>query len=437
MNLTKKFVITIISSVVLIISANIGAMFLFSNIYFKDYIESKNIERKEVTLDYINTIIDQETISYIDNLFVDVEKEFFSLLEENQWNIPLDQAENRNIIINYLIENWVSVKFIEEFLPTNQIQTLLSDIKTENSPERKFIFAFLNSIIAVNLLWILFVIMYMFYFSNKTFKPIRELTLELRNFKVWDKYETISYDKNDEIWLLANAINDLSEKLNKQEEIRHKFLADISHELKTPITAIRCYLEWITDGVIPFTSENIEKVTQEIWRLVNLVNMIMDYEKFNSENLKLELEEKDICEIIKDTVGHYELSLRHGQKIEVNCAPFIEEVDEDRFIQVVHNIVSNFIKYAWDNAVLDIRENDGVIYFTDNWKGVSKDKIPYLTQKFFQVDSSKTWTADERWIWVGLSIVEKIIYSHNWLMEIESERWLWFEIRIFTKTSQK
>ena len=437
MKLTKKFILTIMVSVLLIITANIWAMLFFSHLYFQDYVESKNISRKHVTLDYLNSIIDQEILNLIDNLSDDVERKFFILLEENDWNIPLEEWENRNVVVNYLLHNWVTAKFIEEFLPTNQIQTLLSDLKKENSPERRFIMAFVISIIMVNIFAIMVIVIYMFYFSHKTFNPIRELTSSLEYFKVWDKYEHIEYNTNDEIWLLVNSLNDLSERLNRQEEIRHRFLADISHELKTPITAIRCYLEWITDWVIPFNNDNMEKVISEISRLVNLVNIIMDYEKFNSENLKLDLEKKNITEIIKDTASHYEYFFNNNQKINVIDDDYEAPVDEDRFIQIVHNILTNFKKYAWDWTQMDIFVSDGVIYFKDNWAWVSKDKIPFLTHKFYQVDSSKSWDADERWIWVWLSIVQKIVAAHNWFLEIDSREWEWFEIRIFTKTSHR
>ena len=397
----------------------------------------KKCPKKEVTLDYINWIIDKETISYIDNLFVDVETEFFELLKENNWTISLEKEENRNIIVNYLIENWVSTKYIEEFLPTNKFETIISDFKTKNSTERKFFMAFIKSILVTNILVIIWIWIYMFYFSKRTFNPIWELIKKVKNFKIWNKYEIINYNKKDEIWLLVSAINTLSDDLKKQEEIKHKFLADISHELKTPITAIRCYLEWITDWVIPFNNENIEKVISEIWRLVNLVNMIMDYEKFNTEVMNLNKKRKDISEIIDDVTSHYTLSLKEWQKIITPKNSFYTEVDEERFIQVIHNLVSNFIKYSWENKTLEIILEDWKIIFKDNWAWVKPEKLPYITEKFFQADDSKTWSADERWIWIWLSIVEKIVSSHSWTMEISSEYGKWFNITMFTETSQK
>lgn len=97
----------------------------------------------------------------------------------------------------------------------------------------------------VNIVWIFLLIIAIFLFSKIIISPIKQTAEKIRNLKLWKDFQVIKYEKADEIWLLVNAIIGLNTKLNIQDNIRNRMLADISHELKTPITSIQCYLEWI------------------------------------------------------------------------------------------------------------------------------------------------------------------------------------------------
>jgi signal transduction histidine kinase len=93
------------------------------------------------------------------------------------------------------------------------------------------------------------------------------------------------------------------------------------------------------------------------------------------------------------------------------------------------------MKYAWKDTTLYVKIRKNFLEFKDDWAWVLESKIPFLTEKFYQADSSKTWTADDRGIWVGLSIVNKIIRSHKWKIYIHSGKNKWFSIKIFTQSS--
>jgi signal transduction histidine kinase len=93
------------------------------------------------------------------------------------------------------------------------------------------------------------------------------------------------------------------------------------------------------------------------------------------------------------------------------------------------------MKYAWKETTLYVKIRKNYLEFKDDWAWVEEWKIPFLTEKFYQADSSKTWKADDRGIWVGLSIVHKIIKSHKWKIYIHSWKDKWFSIKIFTQSS--
>jgi hypothetical protein len=89
------------------------------------------------------------------------------------------------------------------------------------------------------------------------------------------------------------------------------------------------------------------------------------------------------------------------------------------------------LKYAWEWTLLTINITKNYIDFKDNWNWIKKSDVQFLTEKFYQWNSEKTGDAEKRWIWVWLSLVEKIIEEHNWKIEIKSDIWQWFSFKIF------
>ena len=113
----------------------------------------------------------------------------------------------------------------------------------------------------------------------------------------------------------------------------------------------------------------------------------------------------------------------------------IINTDKDSYIQIVQNIISNFIKYAWKNTILKIEFWVNFIKFSDNGVWISKQEIPYITEKFYQWKNKKVGTIDDRWIGVWISVIKKLTDLLGWGLQIKSDEWQWFEIKIITKTS--
>lgn len=433
MSLSKKFLIVFLLSISFITIANIIAFYSFYNIYLKIYLAETIQSKSEITLEYINNIVKKQTSDEIDNIFNDTDVEFFDLLETNDWKIPLNKEKNRDIVINYLIKSWLTPKYIEEIIPTDNFWKVIEKVKDKNSPEYNFLNKLLWSIIVVNILAILFIIIWIWIFIKKTILPIKNITQLIKNLDLNKKTNPeLIYTKLDEVWLLVWAINDLNKKLKIQENIKSKLLADISHELKTPITSIQCYLEWISDWVIKLNDKTLNSIIEEMKRLITLVNIIMEYEKFDNQELKLILSEEDIIDILKEISNTHKKKLEeNNQRIKITWMDNLKlKIDKNLFKQLVHNVIWNFLKYAWNDTILTINVTKNYIDFFDNWWWINQSEIPYLTEKFYQWKKEKTWDAKERWIWVWLSLVQKIAEAHNWKMRIKSDIWKWFSIKI-------
>jgi len=436
MSLSKKIILSLIWSIFFITIINIVSFYLFYTFYLKLYLSDKITSREKITIDYINEIIEKQTIDEIENIFNDVEVSFFELLEKSAWKISLDKKENIDIVIDYLIKAWVSPKYIENISPEDNLEKVIENLKKQNSPESIFLKRLIISISITNLIAIIILTITIFIFTRRIILPIKQATNKLKSFKIWKDFRLINYNKKDEIGLLVNAINELNTKLNIGENIRNKLLADISHELKTPITSIQCYLEWIKDNVIKLDDKVLSSIINEMQRLVKLVNKIMEYEKFEASEIKLNITNEDVRYIIEQIIKQFKQKLKeNNQKIITLWLNKKLNTDKDSFVQIVQNIISNFIKYSWENTTLKIEFWVNFIRFYDNWNWISRSELPYIKEKFYQWKNKKYWDIENRWIWIWFSIIEKIVKALNWELEIVSEEWKWFEVKILTKTS--
>jgi signal transduction histidine kinase len=165
-------------------------------------------------------------------------------------------------------------------------------------------------------------------------------------------------------------------------------------------------------------------------RLIRLVNMIMKYEQFDNKTLKIEKHNKDLWILTKKVVSQYENSLlQNNQNIRIIWTT-TKKVDKNLFKQIVHNIIGNFMKYAGKNSNLEIIFTEEYAIFKDDGMWVDRKEVPLLKEKFYQAKIEKTWKLEDRWIWVGLSIVAKIIERHWWDFEIISDTSKWFILKI-------
>lgn len=404
----------------------------FYTTYTKSYIAEKIQAKDKITIEYVNEIIEKQTIDDIDNIFNDAEIDFFELLEDNAWEIPLENQSNTDIVINYLVKSGVTPKYIEEIIPSNSFEKVLWSLQDRESSEYQFLKKLSRSIVFTNIFSILLIIWGIFIFTKKTILPIKEVTGKIKRLRPWRDSEEIKYEWKDEIWLLIKAINGLNKKLNVQQTIRSRLLADISHELKTPITSIQCYLEWISDWVIKLNEKNLASITDEMKRLITLVNTIMKYESFENQNLELHLKEENIPPIIKSLVETHKKRLKESkQKIKVVWVDELTmEIDKDLFSQIVHNVIWNFLKYAGNGSTMTVNITKNYIDFKDDWAWVKSKEIPFLMEKFYQGKDEKSGDIKERGIWVGLSIVKKILDAHDWDVSIKSSEWNGFSFKI-------
>lgn len=151
------------------------------------------------------------------------------------------------------------------------------------------------------------------------------------------------------------------------------------------------------DGVIQLNDKTLTSITEEMKRLIKLVNMVMEYEKFENKDLRMNLKEVDIQAILIEVSETSKQKLKKNkQRVKVSGEKVIKEIDEDLFRQIIHNIIGNFVKYAGKKTHLQINVTKNYIDFSDDGKGIAAKEIPFLMEKFYQGKAEKTGDIDER-----------------------------------------
>lgn len=249
----------------------------------------------------------------------------------------------------------------------------------------------------------------------------------------------------DEIGELGSDFNEMVRKLKaSQEEIerlenrRRQFIADVSHELKTPLTTISGVIEGLKNGMIPEEERErgIQLVSQEAKRLIRLVNENLDYEKIRSNQVKLHKELINLMEMFE--IVKEQLSIQaEAEKNEI-LIDADEDVmvyaDYDRLIQIFINIVKNSIQFT-KNGKIYLRgrtgHNETIIEIEDTGIGMEKEEIENIWQRFYKADLSRTNNKYGEF-GLGLSIVKQLVLLHNGEINVTSKKGegTKFEIRL-------
>ncbi len=227
----------------------------------------------------------------------------------------------------------------------------------EDTPEGRFVTNILKGIVATNVLWLFIVISAYLLWVRAIFRPIRTITENIQNIIDRKRYSSIRYTGKDEFTPLISTINSLHKTLSIQEKIRSDFLSDLSHEIRTPITAVKCYLEGIQDGVIKLDTKTAELLQSELERLAEITGRIMNFESLTHDVFdRVKVERFDLAKVTDDIMREYAPQLQKTeQKIETQFPrDTLISMDPSMYIQILHNIISNFIKYAGRNTTLRV-----------------------------------------------------------------------------------
>ena len=260
-------------------------------------------------------------------------------------------------------------------------------------------------------------------------KPIREMAQATRLYAEGDfDVRMRDYGRNDEVGELAASFNNMAESLQQTERQRREFIANISHELKTPMTTIAGYTDGILDGTLPPENERryLQIISNESRRLSRMVRRMLDVSQLQAIDPLRGGNHFDICESMRRVLISMEQKI-NDRHLDVDAdipeEPILVLGDNDMITQVIYNLLENATKFAREGTALylGITAIDGKARVTVRNLGdtIPADELPLLFERFHKSDKSRS--EDKDGVGLGLYIVKTILEQHKEKINVTSE----------------
>lgn len=276
-------------------------------------------------------------------------------------------------------------------------------------------------------------------FSYQLTKPLRQMEKAAKAFGRGDFSIRVHVKSKDEIGELARAFNSMADSLAASEGMRRAFVANVSHELKTPMTTIAGFIDGILDGTIPHEREKyyLNIVTVEVKRLSRLVTSMLALSRIDSGELKMVTKKFDISSTVLNTFLTFEQKIDE-RKINIigleDSQPIFIEGDPDMIHQVVYNLVENATKFTNNGGDIKVSvEEEGSdvwVSITNTGPGIPPEQIGFVFDRFYKTDKSRSH--DKNGMGLGLYLVKTIIRLHGGEITAESvvDKYTTFRFRL-------
>ncbi len=264
-------------------------------------------------------------------------------------------------------------------------------------------------------------------YSYRLTKPLQQMARAAKAFGNGDFTKRVTVSGNDEVAELANAFNNMADSLSSSEGMRRSFIANVSHELKTPMTTIAGFIDGILDGTIPKEKQSyyLNIVTVEVKRLSRLVTSMLALSRIDSGALKPVMHSFDISDTVLNTFITFEQKIdeRHINVVGLeDNKPLLIEGDSDMIHQVVYNLVENAVKFTNEGGEISVsvRDESGEAYvsITNTGAGIPPEQIGFVFDRFYKTDKSRS--IDKNGMGLGLYLVKTIIRLHGGEITAES-----------------
>ena len=257
-------------------------------------------------------------------------------------------------------------------------------------------------------------------FQFLVYRPLRKITEAATQYASGNLQYEIPVNTQDEIGYLSASLNYMSTQLKDMEDYQKKFIANVSHDFRSPLTSIKGYLEAMSDGTIPVEMQDryFKILLFETERLTDLTTDLLTLNEFDTKNLLLDYTVFDIHEVIKNTATSFEGTCKQKRiSIELLFASKVLNVtaDKGKITQVLYNLLDNAIKFSsYDSEItIETTERNGKILISvkDHGIGIPKKSITKIWDRFYKSDLSRG--KDKKGTGLGLAIVKEIIQAHN------------------------
>ena len=258
------------------------------------------------------------------------------------------------------------------------------------------------------------------FFTEMVYIPLRKITHATEQYAAGNMHYEFQVDSDDEIGYLAACLSYMASQIAGAEDDQKKFVANVSHDFRSPLTSIRGYLEAMLDGTIPqeLHPKYLEIVLNETQRLTKLTNSLLTLNNLNTRGMFLDCTDFDINQIIRKTAASFEGTCRQKTmaiELILTGDEMFVHADMDKIQQVLYNLIDNAIKFSHHDSVIKVetslKKNKLFVSVKDTGIGIPKGDLKLIWDRFYKSDLSRG--KDKRGTGLGLSIVKEIINSHG------------------------
>ena len=320
---------------------------------------------------------------------------FFSTFEKQNLNVIVP------ITSDYKVKGYVTIHY-----------AMTAIDNSANSLTGIFLLTFL-------VLFLLSMIILIF-FTEIVYIPLRKITYATEQYASGNMHYEFQVESTDEIGYLAACLNYMANEIARSEDDQKKFVANVSHDFRSPLTSIRGYLEAMLDGTIPpeMYDKYLTIVLNETDRLTKLTNSLLTLNNLNTKGILLDKTDFDLNQMIRNTAASFEgVCRKKNIAIEVVLTEEIMYVNADmeKIQQVLYNLLDNAIKFSHHNSVIKIetseKKNKIFVSVADRGIGIPKEDLKLIWDRFYKSDYSRG--KDKKGTGLGLSIVKEIINAHG------------------------
>lgn len=313
-------------------------------------------------------------------------------------------------------------------------QTKGSVVATSSSNSLATLIDAMVNAILVSSLWVMLAALIAVYFITEMITgPLRQMSRAAKKLAVGKFDVRIPVRGKDEVAELAESFNHMADSLENLETMRNNFMANVSHDLRTPMTTISGFIDNILIGAIPPEEQPyyLGVIKEEVRRLSRLVASLLDISRLQAGDRKLVMSSFDICEMARLILISFEQKIDE-KKLDVDfiCDDdrMFVTADRDAIYQVLYNICDNAVKFSSQGAEYKIkisyleenRQKKVLVSVYNQGEGVSEEDIPYVFERFYKADKSRG--IDKKGVGLGMFISKTIIDAHGERINVTSKK---------------
>jgi len=265
------------------------------------------------------------------------------------------------------------------------------------------------------------------FISDIILNPLKKMSSFARKISTGDYSARVEVKTNDEIGKLAESLNYMAYRLYDIEQMRKTLIQNVSHDLRTPLSCIKGYLELLSDSQVTETEkkESINIIGNEVSRMEKMVNDLTKLSILDGKNFELNKVKLDLVDSAKNVVSSMKFGAQaKGLEVIENYPerPVHISGDEKRIEEVILNLLNNSLKFTMKGfiSVKVKEEKDSVVLeISDTGPGIEEKDLPHVFERFYRGEKSRA--NDDGGLGIGLSIVKELVYAHNGTIKVESK----------------